>query len=128
MRLQAEDDGLTSIGGGFRRLTIDVQRRVGHRQGVKLLVHALGALSGGTHTRLRDAAPTRKNALLGGHQLTLDSGRIGPGRRKFLDTRASLVGPCEEALDVSRAPTQYVFDSRSSRVNLRKPLRISIEA
>lgn len=95
---------------------------------MELLAYAPRGLPRETHTRLRNAAPIPKNVLLGDYQLTLDNGRIGPGQRKFLDTRASSVGSREGALDVNRTPTQYVFDSCSSCVNLRKPSRIGVEA
>ena len=128
MRLQPEDDVLASMGGRFRRLTIDVQRRVGHRQGVQLLVHAFRELCRKKHACLRDAAPALKHTLLSGHQFTFDSLRIGPRRRKLVDAAASLVGPREETLYVASAPAQNVLDGRPSRVNLRQPLRIRVEA
>ena len=127
MRLQPENDSLTSMGGRFRRLTINVQRRVGHRQGVQLLVHALRELCSKTHAGLRDAAPALKHALLSGHQFTFDSLWIRPRRREFFNAAASLVSPHKQTLNVASAPAQNVLDGRTSRVNLRQPLRIRIE-
>ena len=128
MRLQPENNGLASMGGRFRRLTIDVQRRVRHRQGVQLLVDSRGQLLGKAGTGVSHAAPALEHTLLCGHQFTFDRLRIGPRRREFFDAAASLVDPREKALDVSSPPAQNVLDGRPPRVNLRQPLRIRIEA
>ena len=103
MRLKAEQDGLTAVRRRLRRLAIDVERRVRHRQRVELLVDARGQLPGEAGTGVSDPAPALEHPLLRSRKFTFDSLRVRSGRGQFIDAIARLLGPCEKPLDVRGA-------------------------
>ena len=128
MRLEPEHDRFASVRAWLRCLQVDVKSRVGHRQGVQLVVDSGRELAGQAGTGLRQARADVKNAALRLRELALDHRWIRGRGRQLLHAPARLVGPRQQGLNVAGAPAQRVLDGRATGVDLGQTLGIGVEA
>ncbi len=128
VRLEAEDNRLAAVRGRLGGLQVNVKGRVGHREGVELLVDACGQLAGQACTRLRQARTDIKDKALGRGQLTLDDLGVRGRGRQLIHARSSVIRPGQQRLNVGRTPAQDILDGCASRMNLREALRIRVQA
>ena len=103
MRLETENDRFASVRTWLRCLQVDVKSRVGHRQGMQLVVDSSRELAGQAGAALRQACADVKNAALRLCELALDHSGVRGRGRQLLHAPARQVCPRQQGLDVAGA-------------------------